>query len=81
MQKLIDQLSYKTKFPDNEKKNIKNGRLAAILDFISVKFVMNYPCVRPYILFYIHGPAILHFLSYLNSTKLLKFKMATKRLF
>ena len=45
-------------FPDNEE---KNGRLAAILDFISAKFVMGYPCVRPYILFYIHGPAILHF--------------------
>ena len=39
----------------------KNGRLAAILDFISAKFVMGYPCVRPYILFNIHGPAILHF--------------------
>ena len=44
-------------FPDNE----KNGRLAAILDFISAKFVMCYPCVRPYILFNIHGRAILHF--------------------
>ena len=33
----------------------------AILDFISVKFVMGYPCVRPDILFYIHGPAILHY--------------------
>ena len=43
------------------KKKLK-GRLAAILDFISVKFVMGYPCVRHYILFYIHGPAILHFL-------------------
>ena len=28
----------------------------AILDFISAKFVMGY-----YILFFIHGPAILHF--------------------
>ena len=47
-------------FRDNEKTNL-NGRLAAILDFITAKFVMGYPCVRHYILFYIHGPAILHF--------------------
>ena len=47
-------------FRDNDKKQF-NERLAAILDFISAKFVMGYPCVRPYILFYIHGPAILHF--------------------
>ena len=44
---------------DNEKKNI--WRLAAILDFITAKFVMGYPCVRHYILLYIHGPAILLF--------------------
>ena len=44
------------------RKTILNGRLAAILDFISAKFVMGYPCVRPYILFYIYGPAILLFL-------------------
>ena len=41
-------------FRDNEKK--KNGRLAAILDFISAKFVMGDLCERHYILFYIHGP-------------------------
>ena len=46
-------------FQDTEKKTIKNERLVAILDFI--KFVMDCPCVRPYIMFYIHGPAILHF--------------------
>ena len=51
-------------FRDNEKKN-QNGQLAAILDFITAKFVMAYPCVRHYIFFYIHGPAILHF--YLRS--------------
>ena len=44
----------------NEKKKL-NGRLATILDFITAKFVMGYPCVRHYTLFYIHGPAILHF--------------------
>ena len=51
------------------KKN-SNGRLAAILDFISVKFVMGYPCVRPYILFYIHGPAILHFFELCKYNKI-----------
>ena len=38
-----------------------NGRLATILDFISAKFVMGYPCVSHYILFYMHGPAIFAF--------------------
>ena len=55
-QKFIDQQDCQ----DNENKNL-NGRLAAILDFIGAKFVMGYPCVRHYILFYIHGPAILQF--------------------
>ena len=49
----------------------------AILDFITAKFVMGYPCVRHYILFYIYGPAILHFfeLSKCHKILLLKFKM------
>ena len=47
-------------FRGNEKKKL-NSKLQAILDFLSAKFVMGYPCVRPYILFYIHGPATLHF--------------------
>ena len=38
----------------------KNGQVAAILDFITAKFVMGYPFVRHYLLFYIHGSAILH---------------------
>ena len=42
---------------------------------------MGYPCVKHYILFYIHGPAILLFFSWINITKSLKFKMATKRPF
>ena len=47
-------------FLDNEKKQtIKNDSQSAILDFISAKFIMGYPCVSPYILFYMHGPAIL----------------------
>ena len=56
MQKFIDQLSCNI----SEIMRKKNGRLAAILDFITAKFLMRYPCVRHYILFYIHGPAILH---------------------
>ena len=43
-------------FRDNEEKTIKNGRESATLDFISAKLVMGYLCVRPYIMFYIHGP-------------------------
>ena len=38
-------------FRDNEKTYL-NDQLAAILDFISAKFVMGYPCVRHYILCY-----------------------------
>ena len=61
---------------------MKNDRHSAILNFISAKFVMSYPCVSPYILFYIQGPAnLLCFLIYINITKLLKFKMAAKRSF
>ena len=56
-------------FRDNEN---KNGRLAAILDFISAKFVMGYPCVRHYILFYIYGPAILHFFELRKYHKITK---------
>ena len=56
----VDRSAIMQDFWDNEKKNFK-GRLAAILDFISPKFDMGYPCVKPYILFYIHGPAILLF--------------------
>ena len=43
------------------RKQIFNGRMATILDFISAKFVMGYPGVRHNISFYIHGPAILLF--------------------
>ena len=39
---------------------LKNGRQAAILDFISTKFVLSYRCVRNYILFYIYDTDILH---------------------
>ena len=46
-------------FRDNEKKIIKNDRQLAILDFISAKFVMGYPCVSPHILFYMHDPSFL----------------------
>ena len=46
-------------FRNSEKKTIKKDRQSAILDFISAKFIMGYPFVSPYILFYMHGPAIL----------------------
>ena len=43
---------------------------------------MGYPCVKHYILFYIRGPSILHFFElHIYITKLLKFKIATKRPF
>ena len=58
-------------FRDNEKKNV-NGRLAAILDFITAKFVMGYPCVRHYIFFYINGPAILLFFELSKYHKIIK---------
>ena len=44
-------------FRDNEMMR-KKSRLTAILDFISAKFVLGYPCAGPSILLYIHGPAI-----------------------
>ena len=39
---------------------------------VSAKFVMGYPCVRHYILFYIHGPAILHFFYSSKYHKIIK---------
>ena len=42
-------------------RKIKLKIIKIILDFITAKFVMGYSCVRHYILFYIHGPAILNF--------------------
>ena len=48
--------------------------MTAVLDFISVNFVRDYPCVRPYILFYIHGQAIWLFFSYVNITKIINSK-------
>ena len=52
-------------FRDNKGEKKLNGRLAAILDFTSAKFVMGYPCVRPYIVFYIHDQVIwIFFLSW-----------------
>ena len=52
-------------FQDNEKKNV--NWLAAILDFITTKCVMGYPCVRHYIFFII---MVQLFRIYLNITKL-----------
>ena len=66
--KFLDQLS--CKIYGIMRKKIWNGRLVAILDFISAKFVMGYHCVRPSILFYIHGPANLHFFVSLKYHKI-----------
>ena len=73
-QKFIDKLSCNISTIMRKK---LNGRLAAILDFISAKFVMGYPCMRHYILFYIYGPAILHFFELHKYHKIIKIQMAT----
>ena len=44
------------------KKNMKKKPTGSHFGLFSVKFV-GYHCVRNYILFHIHGPVILHFLS------------------
>ena len=67
-QKLLDQLS--CKISEIMRKKICNSRLAAILDFISARFVMGYYCVRPSILFYCHSPANLHFFESLKYHKI-----------
>ena len=55
----VDRLAIMQDFQENEKKRLKNGCQSAIVNFISVKSNMGYPCVRPYILFInIHGPDI-----------------------
>ena len=41
------------------KRRAKNDRQSAILDFILAKFILGYLCVSPYILVYMHSPAIL----------------------
>ena len=46
--------------------------MAVILDFINAKFVMGYLCVRHYILYYIHGQAILHFFELIKYHKIIK---------
>ena len=75
----IDRSAIMQDFRNNGKKQLKmvDWRIFWIL---SVKFVMGYPCGRPYILLYLHGAAILLFFwSYINITKL--FKIAAKRSF
>ena len=57
-QEFIDQLSCKI-----SEKVEKKEPTGSHVGFFSVKFVMGYPCVRHYILFYIHGPVILHFMT------------------
>ena len=54
-------------FRDNEKKqlNMTNSRSFWIL-FRTAKSLMGYPCVSPYILFYMHGQAITKLLKIQN---------------
>ena len=56
---MITVLAIMQDFRGNEKKTIKNDRQSAILDFISAKFVLGFPCVSPHILYFLHCPAIL----------------------
>ena len=44
-------------FQDDEKKTIKND--FGYFGFYFCKIITGYPCVSPYILYYMHGPAIL----------------------
>ena len=48
------------------------------MDFISAKFVMGCRCVRPSILFYIHGPANLHFFALLKYHKITQIQNAKR---
>ena len=63
-QKFIVQLSCKiSEIVKKKKKKKKKLPTGSHFEFFSRKFVIGYPCVRHYILFYIHGrPVILHFL-------------------
>ena len=56
----VDRSTIMQDFRDHEKK-IQMAHWRPFFDFFSTKFVMGYPCVGPCILFYIHGPALLHF--------------------
>ena len=51
---------HRSAFMQEEKINKMND-WRSFLDCINEKFVMGYPCVRPYIYFYIHGAVILHY--------------------
>ena len=47
-------------------------KFKSILNCISAKFVIGYPCVRHYVLFHIHGPVILHFFELRKYHKIIK---------
>ena len=53
----------------------------AIFDFFSGKFVTGYPCVRPSILFYIHGPAILYFFELLKYHKITQIQNSLRHMY
>ena len=46
-----------------KKKSKKKWPIGSHFGLFSGKFVMGYPCARHYMLFYIHGPVILHCLG------------------
>ena len=61
----------------DKKKQLKMAASQPFWILFLQKFVMCYPCVRPYILFYKYDPDIFHCFI----TKLFKFKMVAKRPF
>ena len=62
-QKLIRSELHRSAIMQDFRDNGKKWSTGFYFGFFNVKFVMGYPCVRHNILFYIHGPVILHFLS------------------
>ena len=65
---LYYRLSYHARIPRKAEKTLKMA--ASQPFFISTKFVIGYPCVRPYICFHILGPAILHSFELCNYYKI-----------
>ena len=78
-QKFLDQLSCKISEIMRKKFEMADWRPFWILLVRNLSWVIF--CVRPSILFYIHGPANLHFFESPKYHKLLKCKMAAKRPF
>ena len=56
-------------FRDNEKKQLKLTVRRSFGVLFLPNFLMCYPCASPYIVFYVHGPAILLCLLYIELRK------------